>query len=236
VTTNARRSSLWSFAALALGASCVSAKTTPVAIDQTVAAQFPAALSFSTITSGEARVLINIDADGKLVDLLVTGFSHPAFADEAVSLLRHWKYTPAKVDDQPVGVRLELQINFVTKGRVISLPAIDTVSALLKESPARTFVHLVCPPGELDRPVEVKQTVTPLYPGTTGAAGGTTVLDFYVDEHGLTRMPAVLSASDSRYAAAAISALSGWRFAAPTRHGRPVAVRVQQSFVFPAVS
>ena len=81
-------------AGLTFSSALVSASTTPVRIEQTVEAQFPAALSFSSITSGEARVMINIDADGKLADLMVTGFTDPAFAAEAVGLLRQWRYKP----------------------------------------------------------------------------------------------------------------------------------------------
>jgi outer membrane biosynthesis protein TonB len=42
----------------------------------------------------------------------------------------------------------------------------------------------------------------------------------------------VLKTTDETYAQAAVGALSQWRFEPPTRRGKPVAVRVQQKFVF----
>ena len=227
------------FAVLVIGSAVSSAKNTPVRIEQTVEGQFPVSLTFTTITSGEVRVMINIDSDGKLADLMVTGYSHPAFAEEAVSLLKHWRYSPAAVDGHPVGVRLELKIDFVATGRVISLTALESANSLTQRMRPNTLSKMVCTPGELDHPIEVLQAVNPPHPGKSEHApqpAGATLLDFYVDEQGQIRMPVVMETTNESYAQAAVSALNQWRFSAPTRQGKPVAVRVQQKFVFPADS
>lgn len=211
----------------------------PVRIEQTVEAQFPAALSFSPISSGEVRVMINVDAEGRLADLMVTGYTDKAFANEAVNLLRKWRYSPATVDGVAVGVRMELKFNFSSSGRVISLSAIDTVDALTKRIQGNPLLELTCRPGDLDQPVTLIHTINPAHPGITGQSpvhSGTTVVDFYVDESGNIRMPVVMETTDQNYAQAAVDALSQWRFSTPLRHGKPVAVRLQQKFVFPVGS
>jgi hypothetical protein len=53
------------------------------------------------------------------------------------------------------------------------------------------------------------------------------LLDFFIDETGRPRMPVVVQASDTLFAAAAVDALDQWRFTAPTRRRQPVAVHVQ---------
>lgn len=226
-------------AALVISAAVVSAKITPICVEQTVQGQFPASLAFSPINSGEARVMINIDADGKLADLMVTGYSHPAFATEAVGLLKQWRYSPAAIDGIPIGVRAELRINFVAKGRVISLSAIDTTGALLQNMIPQPLFESVCGPAELDNPIEALQMVSPPTPGKTEPSRqltATTVVDFYVDEQGQIRMPVVTESTNETYAQATVSVLNQWRFSAPTRRGKPVAVRVQQKFIFPGDS
>lgn len=216
------------------------AQTTPLRIEQTVEAQFPPALSLSPITEGEARVIINVDADGKLADWLVTGYTHKSFADEAVSVLKAWRYTPAMDRGQPVGVRMELTFQFEAKGRVVSLMAIETPEVLHKMMGiGPTFITQVVGLEELDQPLAAVNPESPRYPAQAGGSASqprSVLVDFYVDEKGQPRMPVVINSSHENYSLAAVDALSRWRFTAPTRAGKPVAVRVRQQFIFPSRS
>ena len=222
-------------------ASVLSARTTPLSIDQTVEARFPAALALTSITDGEARVVVNIGPDGKLIDYLVTGYTDRLFAEEAVTVLKAWRYTPPTEDGQPIGVRTEVRFNFEAHGKVVSLTACETAETLMRQMGlGATFTASVCRPHELDRPLAAIDTVAPLYPAPAAGAPDSqpqsVVVDFYVDERGHPRMPVVVNAPQNHYAAAAMDALNRWRFVSPTRAGRPVAVRVRQEFIFPGRS
>lgn len=222
----------------ALAASLV-AQTTSLRIEQTVEAQFPHALSMTHLTEGEARVVINVDADSKLVDLLVIGYTHKAFADEAVSVLKQWNYVAATERGQPIGVRTELRFEFQATGRVVSLMAIETPDVLLRQMGVHDpLITRVCTLPELDRPIAPMNPAAPAYPRQTGAAAAarSVLIDFYVDETGQPRMPVVINTPHEVLAQAAVGALSRWRFTAPTRAGKPVAVRVRQEFIFPGRS
>jgi len=224
------------FAALA---AALAAQSTPLRIEQTVDAQFPHVLSLTHLTAGEARVIINIDADGRLVDWLVTGYTHKAFADEAVSVLKQWRYVAPTERGQPIGVRTELRFDFEATGRVVSLMAIETPELLLKQmGVGPRLITQVCDLQELDRPIAPVNPVTPSYPRAPGtaAAARSVLVDFYVDETGQPRMPVVVSSAHDVLAQAAVGALNRWRFTTPTRAGKPVSVRVRQEFIFPANS
>jgi outer membrane biosynthesis protein TonB len=217
----------------------LSAQTTPLRIEQTVEARFPHVLSLSHITVGEARVIVNIDADGKLVDWLVSGYTHKAFADEAVAVLKQWRYTAPRDGGQPTGIRTELRFAFEATGRVVSLMAIDTPDLLVKTMGIPdALVTPVCHPRELDRPIAPVAAAAPAFPRQSGSAtGGRSVLiDFYVDESGQPRMPVVVNEPYVGFAHAAMGALNQWRFTTPTRAGKPVSVRVRQEFIFPGSS
>jgi protein TonB len=224
---------LLGFLAAAVGTSA--AENSPVRIEQTVEPQFPTALAFSPVSAGEARIVIIVDATGKLADMLVSGYTHQAFADEAVRALKQWRYSPAYERGEPIGIRMELKFDFTATGRVVSLTPMDAVDAFTHSWLPPTFVTRICSPRELDRPMMPLRTVDPGNPGKSPASNetGTVLVDFYVDEKGQTRMPVVLNTTHETYAQAAVWALSQWRFAAPTRRGEPVAVRVRQQFVFP---
>jgi TonB family protein len=77
-------------------------------------------------------------------------------------------------------------------------------------------------------PVEVVAPVAKL----EGAPRSVTV-EFYIDEQGRVRMPAVdREAADDTLAAAAVAAVEKWRFEPPVRKGRPVLVFAEQPFNF----
>lgn len=218
-------------------ASTLGAQSTPLRIEQTVDAQFPHALSLSPITEGEARVIINVDAEGKLADWLVTGYTHKSFADEAVNVLKAWHYTPATDRGQPIGIRMELKFQFEAKGRVVSLMAIETPEVLAKMMGIGPgLITNVAGLDELDKPLAPVNPESPRYPAQAGGPSTqprSVLVDFYVDEKGQPRMPVVINSPHENYSLAAVDALSRWRFTTPTRAGKPVAVRVRQQFIFP---
>jgi TonB family protein len=217
----------------------LAAQTTPLRIEQTFEPQFPPALALSRITAGEARLIINIDATGRLTDWLIVGYTDRAFADEALQALKRWRYTPPTENGVPYGIRTELRFTFEARGRVVSLQAIDTPAALFEAAgfAPRLITH-VCAPGELDRPITPLAPPAAFHPGKLAPTPQPqrVTIDFYVDETGRTRMPVVLDTPHELYAQAAVGAVAQWRFTAPTRAGKPVSVRVRQEFIFPASS
>jgi outer membrane biosynthesis protein TonB len=207
----------------------------PLRIIETVTPTFPLSAGTLAVSSGEARVMINVDAGGRLVDWLVINYTEPAFATEAVRALRAWRYVPAELDGHPVGARMALEFMFRARGRVISTLPVQMYDNFVSSLFGHTVHWQVCESGQLDRPLRVIKSVRPKFAGAFwhgGSATGRVLLDFYVDGTGRPRMPVVVDATDPLFAAAATQALELWRFNAPTRGGEPVAVRVEQEFVF----
>ena len=239
-----KRLSLFSAATLALmsfavSSSAASAERSSLRIKQTTEARFPSGLLLVPITKGEAWVMITVDADGTLTDALATRYTHEAFAREAVRVIHAWKYEPARVDGEPVAVRVELHFSFEASGTVVSLDVTSALQSLTAFAQRPEYVNVICAPTELDRPPTAIKTVSPTLPErpvASKAKNDTTVLDFIIDEKGTPRMPVLVSTPDQEYANRAADALGQWQFTPPTRRGRPVAVRVQQAFVFPSDS
>ena len=100
---------LFFFAASCVLPSLVPAATrdsTPLKIIQTGEANFPAQLAMTGINTGRARAVCNIDADGRLADVIITAYTHPEFAREVADSLRAWSYEPAREHGKPVGTRV----------------------------------------------------------------------------------------------------------------------------------
>ncbi len=207
----------------------------PLQVIQTTEPRFPVTTDTITLSSGEARVLINVNAEGKLVDWLVLSYTQPAFAQVAVQAVRDWRYEPAIKDGQPVGVRMALEFTFRAEGKVISTLPVQMYDNFVSSLFGPLTHREVCRAGELDHPLQIVRSVRPKYAGAAwkdGPPAGHVLLDFFVDGTGRPRMPIVIRATDPRFAAAATAALEQWRFSPPLRGGQPVAVQVQQEFDF----
>lgn len=219
--------------AAAFLAAPVHGATTPPKIIQTVEPMFPISLEHSLIPEGYAVVMLSIAADGTLADSMVTEYSHRAFGEEALAVLKEWKYEPATIDGNPIGARVSLRINFSTSTRVMDLYAVDTPSALIGKPGQYEKRNRIVSARELDEPIRVLNAPVPKHPEhKSDIQKGLTLVEFYVDTEGHPRLPVILKSTDPAFAEAAIRALSEWRFSVPTRDGEPVIVRTRQEFVF----
>ncbi|MDE3083809.1 MAG: TonB family protein [Verrucomicrobiota bacterium] len=206
-------------------------QTTGCKVIQTVKPVYPVRLLNDGITHGETRVMLQIDSAGRLTDTLVTAYTHRGFADEALRVIPQWKFEPAQVAGKPAGSVVEVTFDFKMDDMVV----IEHKHP--KEEPDLEAGQYQFQPAslkQLDRiptPIHVEPPFYPQKWADRGIKGHATV-EFYIDETGRTRMPAVIAADDHMLAGAAIAAVESWRFEPPTEKGRPALVKAQQTFNF----
>jgi TonB family protein len=198
---------------------------------------FPPAADYAGLRQGGAQAVLSLSRMGELLDFLVVGCSHPAFAQAVAEALPDYKFTPAIVRGEPRPVRLLVKFDFQKGGTVGSIQFDDIAKNLNgPRATNATAQSLVCPPGALDRPLAPMRVAEPNYPDELRHEGpvGEVKVDFYVDGTGRVRLPAVDPTAHPSFAREALSALLEWRFEPPTRDGRPALVKVEQVFNFPA--
>ncbi len=206
----------------------------PLKIHQPYAANFPNPLLAEGVTSGQVRAVIVVEADGRLTDHLILGYTHPELVRELVESLGEWEFEAARERGEPVGTRAEIIFNFEARGVVLTLTPANTPNSLYRWAPQKVVTQL-CLPADLDRPLVAIRTAPPVHPGPQlrpAQPEGTALIDFYVDAEGRPRMPVAVSATHPAFAAAAIDALAQWGFSPPQRQGKPVVVHLRQKFVF----
>lgn len=181
----------------------------------------------------QVRLIINVDATGKLVDWLLLDYTQARFADAAVEAVQKWMYRAATYKGAPIGTRTTLVFNFETHGQVVSMTCLDMIDAYMKRLTPDRLVKCVVTGKELDAAPKPLVVVSPSAISAELAAGASGVLvDFYIDETGRPRMPAVDVKENDPMAMASLAAIEQWRFTPPTSKGRPVVVRVSQWFDF----
>jgi TonB family protein len=204
-------------------------------IIQTVETNFPPALLMDGLREGGVRAVLHVDEGGKLLDCLITGYTHEGFARELLNQMSGWRFEPARQRGEPVSARAEVMFAFEARGQVISVQPGQGLTTSTGDWTKAPLQSLLCRLGDLDAPPQLVHVVPPDHPGRRlqpPELRGTATVDFFIDGEGRPRMPVVTRASHEVFGAAAATALAQWRFAPPTRAGRPVIVRATQQYTF----
>ncbi len=202
----------------------------PPRVVETTVPQYPMVLLQRSIYEGEVSLIFAVDANGHLVDWLVESSTHPLMAREATDALQRWHFEPARSGGEAVSVRTHMTFSFRATGIVTTVSGIDAAPRV-REMAAAHEVPMIRSARELDTPVTPIKRVQPRVPAGEHA-GGTALVDFYIDEEGRVRLPVATKFDNEAFAEAAVAALMEWRFAVPLHHGVPVGTHAIQSFTF----
>ncbi len=208
-------------------------KDAPWKIHQTVRALYPVRMLERGITHGEARVRVSVDADGRLLDALITACTQSEFGEEALRAVQQWRYEGELVDGKIFGVVGDITFEFLVNGTVAISKRLPT-AADEQRAPAEAMAYQAEPLKHLDHIPTPTNVVAPVYPEDWSDRGvnGAVTVEFYIDETGRVRIPVVTGAPYRLLASSAIAAVAQWKFEPPTRAGRPVLVRAEQTFAF----
>jgi len=202
-----------------------------VGIEQVGVLIYPAKMLESGIDSGEVRISISVDKEGVLQDCLITAYTAREFADVALAAIKRWRYRPAKAGGSPTASRSDLAFEFRNDGVVVQAMHSAQLRRAYFSSLNERYEYKPCRLRDLDHIPTPVHVVSPAV--NSAEKMHTVTVEFYIDEEGNVRMPAVPreSAGDV-YAAAAVAAVEQWRFKPPLRKGEPVLVLAQQEFNF----
>lgn len=205
-----------------------------IAINDIGALAYPAEMYYSGVRSGEVRVVISVDEQGRLVDSLVTGYTDRGFVDAAEAAVKKWSYEPARTNGRPQSARADVLFIYKDEGVIVQRLPGATERLFVSEFMESRYVYEPYRLRDLDRiptPIHVVSPSVPRFSGTDH----TVTVGFYIDEAGRVRIPAVeRESADDLLAAAAVLAVEQWRFEQPLRKGRPVLCYAQQEFTFKA--
>ena len=202
-------------------------------VDHYVEPMFPSALRNKSIAEGYAQVQLLIAADGSLLEVFVSAYSRPEFAEAVENAIKNWKFRPA-ADSAALPQRLSLRINFRREGMLlVQGDFIETVNHFLrtKEDILEVTTSKL---RDLDAIPETTNLVVPEYPAQLKQQGidGAASVSFFIDENGTVHTASVVQASRPEFGLAALNAVKQWSFAPPMHKGAPTRVLAVQDFNF----
>ena len=202
---------------------------------QTMPAQFPPELASRGFTEGEARVLILVEADGRLADTMLTGYSHVRFGKEALEALHQWRFVPARNRGVAVSVRTEVRFVFRASGQIVSVTGPDVLAHQVTSMHVRAgVIELVVGPEQVDEGLRLLKEVELPWPKEAGSRHreARATLDYYVDGEGRPQFITVVKSDGEVFNRAAMLALLRCYYVPPMRAGERVAVHTTREFVF----
>ena len=209
----------------------------PMSYIETEQPVYPTVATNLGLVNGEARICVQIDDAGVLTDYLALAYSHPAFYDSAVTALKKWKFKPALIHGFSRSATAVLSFNFKSQGVVVDLTTDSMAEIIHFRVAPNSLSYRVCTLSELDRIPTPTKIVKPFY--TPEQARRSHIrhvnVQFYIDESGHVRLPAVsrqTDEADEELCAAAVTAVEQWQFEPPVSKGRSVLVLAQQDFDF----
>ena len=229
--------SLFSLGVLALTLTAGAAEDyVPMKIIQTVPVTPSRRATDFGISRGEVIISLQIDEQGKLSDYLVTAYSHPLLAESAVQAVKKWSYEPAWIRGHPHSATVDLTFEFESRGLVVVDMTINSyveMQAIALRPGAYAYrAHKM---RDLDRIPNLVKVIQPLYDVGSVKTPTKVTVQFYIDEEGRVRLPAVsraMNEANEPLAASALQAVSQWRFEPPLAKGSPVLVAASQEFNF----
>ncbi|MCF7689004.1 MAG: energy transducer TonB [Cephaloticoccus sp.] len=206
-------------------------------IIETEPADFPRNLVNAGITHGWTNVIVGIDEHGELYDILVIGYSLPAFAQSAFAALHKWDFKPARINGKPVTTVIQLNFTFDHANNGVKVVTFQTLDFTHHMGNTESEgVEKLFRLDELDQiPVPV-HLVSPAYSAEDMRrnAGKKVTVSFYIDESGNVRLPTLTYADDEEIARKALAAVAQWQFEPPAYRGKPVITKASQEFLFTA--
>jgi TonB family protein len=202
--------------------------------DSFVAPMMSSKLQMAAVLRGRVRIALQIGEDGRPLDWLIVAYSHRDLADSTLDVVRRWRFDTVKIENVPVKAQTEFDLEFKGPDVVTISTVSDHLELFMRNLAGERLEYRPCPVSELDRIPLLLNVVTPRYSIAARDHGvrGSVEVQFYVDETGTVRLPAVLNADRIDIAMAALEAVRQWKFEPPTRNGRPVLISAIQVFDF----
>ena len=204
-------------------------------LTQYVEPVFPESVKLDGVAEGQVVLAVNNDAAGVPGDVLVLSSTHPKLSAAAVEAVKQWRFAPATGATTRI-----LRLGFRYNGIIYAQTARDSevTSDADTSSDAMHSPVKVLPLQSLSQVPKPLAQPMPAYPVALAAKGqeGRAAVRFYVDEEGRVRLPEVIDATSPEFAAAAVAAVSQWRYEPPRSGGRNVVAADRWAFKFAAAN
>jgi TonB family protein len=179
---------------------------------------------------GNAAVMFQISAEGKVTALKIAEAMQPEFGLALAAAVETYEFDPALKDGHEVATVMKAEQDFSTSGRD-NVVAPEDLALLRRE---KKKPETILEAGQLDSPLRPRSRKAPRFPVKLAGdiKAGEAMIEILIDEDGRARLPRIISASNPAFGYAAVQAVAQWLFEPPKKGGKPAVARVRIPFNF----
>ena len=183
-----------------------------------------------------ATVILRIDVDGKMIDWVSLNLPHYDLVGALDEALSYAEFSPAMENGEALAMDIVVTIPVGEVGYygVFSMTPMTYIETRLSTINGRLNELSMCMPHELDEPLELVETGTPVaYKDISGKrVTGSVEVEFYVDQNGRPRIIRTEQGADTFLREAAYLTVQQFRFAPPAFNGNQTIVRGRMDLQF----
>ena len=215
----------------------------PIRLESKLQVKIPDELKALHITNPYAKILVEVDDQGSILDSMPVEASHTGLLSPALKAIHKAVFGPATVDGVPTRSKAAVYVNFYDIEQQIwrsgsgVVPFGDSASdaaarRFYQVAPGR-FVYRLSKPKDLDTPLKMKEGNLRIYSSEEGVRPkGSCLVEFYVGPEGKVHFPRVIQSDNEDVSMSGLLTMRGTSFESPLRDGKPTCIRVQQPFNF----
>ena len=189
-----------------------------------------------------AVILVEVDAEGELIDQMPFDATHAGLIDKALKVIKKAEFKAAVVEGEPTSTRKKVYVNFydieqeawrnggfMPQGGSVS----DALERRLYEAAPEKFKYQESKVNELDSPLRMTKSTLRIYTSEEGVRQqGSCVVEYFVGPEGKVQFPRVIESDHADLSMSALLTLEVTEFEPPMRDGNSTFVKVQQPFNF----
>lgn len=190
-------------------------------------------------SSGQTRIIVEVDHFGELRDYIVLESTHGELIEELDKVIYQWDFHPPIKNGKFATVVQEIIVNVTVRGSMVSLDSATAASHFMETlgKLSRANAYKIANWQELDSLPEPIYVIPPMLSNDLlpERKGSRVTFKFYIDQNGDVRIPhvsALNTSIDDRVLVTVQETLRQWRFTPCTVNGKPVSVSVAQEFDF----
>jgi TonB family protein len=175
--------------------------------------------------TGEAEIGYVIGSDGRVIQIIPSATTDPAFTRALTAAIEQFTYEPAVKAGRPGPALQRFGQKFDRSVERSLVSDADIELLRTEEKKPESILNL----RDLDGPLVPRSRRPPVFPVSAPEEmkNGEALIEFLVDQEGRARLPRIVEATHEAFAYAAMQSIASWRFESPQRGGRDVIVRVR---------
>ncbi|MBD5778839.1 hypothetical protein IEN85_05000 [Pelagicoccus sp. NFK12] len=207
----------------------------PVSVKRQVEPNYPLWAYSNGVSRGFARIAFYVDEQGNASEFMPLEYTHSAFSEELLRVVRKWKFEPAHFEGRPIKSVCRAHWEFLPARPVNKTVQWDAEFRFHKSNGFNSKSVILSEERALDHKAAMLAFPPIVIKGNASDVDDfvQVTCNFFVDTDGAVGLPEIEFSSDSRLDEFVVTALKHSVFERPLREGKPTVAFMRKTYRIP---